>query len=400
MNILEVMADPELFGKQFKPGVLLDTWKPWRAFLTALFALPMDEETLELFRAHTGRTDASARAFNEAFVIVGRRGGKSIIAAAVAVFLACFKNYSDVLAPGEVGVLMVIASDRRQARTIMGYIRALIAGNVLLAQMIVAETKESITLNNCVVIEIHTCSYSTTRGYTLIGVIADEVAFWSTEDSANPDVEVLNALRPGLATTNGLLLAISSPYSRRGELWRNYRLHFGKDSDVLVWKGSSREMNPSLSRAVVAAAYQRDPQSAKSEYGAEFRDDVSGFLSHEMIEACVQTGRHELSPIEGVDYFAFCDPSGGQSDSFTLAIGHQEKGKGVLDVLREVKAPFSPEVVVEEFADGLKRYKVFEIEGDRYAGEWPRSNLRSEGLATAQRKTTRVRFFWKCCRCS
>src|SRR5262249_53992578 len=231
--ILEVMADPELFGKQFKPGVLLDTWKPWRAFLTALFALPMDEETLELFRAHTGRTDASERAFNEAFVIVGRRGGKSIIAAAVAVFLACFKNYSDVLAPGEVGVLMVIASDRRQARTIMGYIRALIAGNVLLAQMIVAETKESITLNNCVVIEIHTCSYSTTRGYTLIGVVADEVAFWSTEDSANPDVEVLNALRPGLATTNGLLLAISSPYSRRGELWRNYRLHFGKDSDVL-----------------------------------------------------------------------------------------------------------------------------------------------------------------------
>src|SRR5262249_862707 len=74
-------------------------------------------------------------------------------------------------------------------------------------------------------------------------------------------------------------------------------------------------------------------------------------------------------------------PSGGQSDSFTLAIGHQEKGKGVLDVLREVKAPFSPEVVVEEFADGLKRYKVFEIEGDRYAGEWPREQFAKRGIS-------------------
>jgi len=41
----------------------------------------------------------------EGWVIVGRRGGKSRIAALVALYLACFRQYRDVLAPGEIGTL-------------------------------------------------------------------------------------------------------------------------------------------------------------------------------------------------------------------------------------------------------------------------------------------------------
>jgi len=35
------------------------------------------------------------------------------------------------------------------------------------------------------------------RGRTFIAVMADETAFWPVGDSANPDVEVINAVRPG-----------------------------------------------------------------------------------------------------------------------------------------------------------------------------------------------------------
>ena len=60
-------------------------------------------------------------------------------------------------------------------------------------------------------------------------------------------------------------------------------------------------------------------------------------------------------------------PSGGSGDSFTLAIAHKEGEIGILDCVREVRPPFSPEAVVQEFADLLKTYRVTKVRGDRYA---------------------------------
>src|SRR4030081_824079 len=44
---------------------------------------------------------------------------------------------------------------------------------------------------------------------------------WLAENSGsvNPDIEIINAVRPGLATTRGPLIIASSPYARRGALW-------------------------------------------------------------------------------------------------------------------------------------------------------------------------------------
>lgn len=393
MNVLQALDDPELFGRTFRRNWRgADTWQPWRAFLGMLFALPLDDEARAIASKHTARSDFPSEPFGEAFVIVGRRGGKSLISALVATFLACFRDYSDVLAPGEVGTLMVIAADRRQARVIFNYISAFLQAPRL-KSMVASQLKESISLTNHVTIEIHTCSFRATRGYTLIGVIADEVAFWNSDDSANPDTEVLNALRPGLATTKGLLLGISSPYAKRGALFQAFRDHYGKPSDVLVWKGSSREMNPTLSMATVAAAYARDAASARAEYGAEFRDDVVGFVPLEIVEACVVRSRFELPPLSDLTYAAFVDPSGGSSDSMTLAIAHRERERAVLDLLREVPAPFSPESVVQEFADTLKRYRISTVTGDRYAGEWPREQFAKRGIHYRPAEKTRSELY-------
>jgi len=53
----------------------------------------------------------------------------------------------------------------------------------------------------------------------------------------------------------------------------------------------------------------------------------------------------------------------------------------VLDVVREVCPPFSPEQVVTDFAALLTRYRVRRVVGDRYAGEWPREQFRKHGLS-------------------
>jgi hypothetical protein len=94
----------------------------------------------------------------------------------------------------------------------------------------------------------------------------------------------------------------------------------------------------------------------------------------------VSIGVRERAPATGVGYVAFCDPSGGSSDSMTLAIAHLEKGVAVLDCVRERKSPFSPESVVAEFADVLKAYHCGSVRGDRYAGEWPRERFGKCGV--------------------
>src|SRR5262249_59038293 len=79
---------------------------------------------------------------------------------------------------------------------------------------------EGVELTSRSRIEVTTCSARSSRGYSFCLVIADEAAFWRSETSVEPDVEVLQAIRPGLATLPGArLLVISSPYARRGALW-------------------------------------------------------------------------------------------------------------------------------------------------------------------------------------
>jgi len=79
-------------------------------------------------------------------------------------------------------------------------------------------------------------------------------------------------------------------------------------------------MNPAADKAEIRKAYEDDPESASAEYGAEFRQGISNYLTQEVLDSCTAFDVHELPPARGVRYQAFCDPSGGSADSYTLAI--------------------------------------------------------------------------------
>ena len=135
-------------------------------------------------------------------------------------------------------------------------------------------------------------------------------------------------------------------------------------------------LNCTVPQSVVDAAMEADPASAAAEYMAEFRTDVETFVSRDVVEAAVVAGRHELPRAERVRYHAFVDPSGGSSDSMTLAIAHMQGTRAILDLIRERRAPFSPDDVVKEFSDTLKAYGIGGVHGDRFAAEWPRERFR------------------------
>ena len=376
-TIINCLKDDNLFKPHF-PG---KSWRSWRIFLRALFGLKMGPKSRAVFQQHT-QLKSIPKNVTEAWLVVSRRGGKSFIAALVAVYLSCFRDYSSVLAPGERATLMVIAADRKQARVIMRYCVGLLESVPMLKALIQAKRAESIDLSNYISIEVHTCSFRTVRGYSIIACVCDEIAFWRSEESANPDTEVLNAVRPGMSNIpNSLLLCISSPYSRRGELWRAYSKHYGKENDnVLVWQATTREMNSTIPQSLIDKALAEDEASASAEYMGQFRTDIEGFVLLEALKAVTISSRKELLPNTQIRYAAFCDPSGGSRDSMTLAIAHKAKDQIVLDCLREAKAPFSPEAVTEEFCQVLKSYRIRVVTGDRYGGTWPSEQFAKRGV--------------------
>ena len=375
-TILDVMKATSLVGP---------SWAAWRVFLKAVFALPMDANEFEMFSRHTEREQPPDEPVDEAWMPVGRRGGKSRIAALVALYLAMRFDMSQ-LAPGELAVIPVIAADRKQARSVLGYLGGLLE-LIEFKPYLHRSLKEAVELHNGVNIEVLTANYRTVRGYTCVGVVCDEVAFWRTDDgSANPDTEVLAALRPSMATVpDAVLLGLSSPYAARGELYAAVERSFGKDDPhVLVWNADTRSMNPAVSEHVIERAFDKDPVAAASEYGQDgrvvFRRDVEAFLDTHAVRAETVEGRRELAPQDSVYYSAFVDPSGGSQDSFTLAIAHSEGDLAVLDAVREVRPPFSPDDVVSDFAKLLKSYGLDVVTGDRYGGQWPRERFQVHGI--------------------
>ena len=373
------LSDPNLLGS----ALAGDTWSAWRAMLIAGMGEALTDAEREIFTRLTGRPREPLQRIEEAAFVVGRRGGKSKAMATLAAYLAGLCEHP--LVHGERGVLLCIAPDQRQATIVLDYAEACFTESPILQQLVAGRSFDTLTLTNGISIEVRAASFRRLRGPTYIAVVADEAAFWHSDDAAaNADSEILTAVRPGLATTGGPLLIASSPYAKTGEVWETYRKHYGAGGDplILVAQGASRDFNPSLSQAVVDRAIERDSAAASAEYLAQFRTDLETFISRETVLACVEAGVQERAPLGGKKYFAFVDPSGGSSDSMTCAIGHLEGDHVVIvDCLREVFAPFDPDSCVDEFVQLLSRYGLRTACGDRYAAEWVAMAFEKRGVS-------------------
>mgnify|MGYP003700527073 CR=1 FL=1 len=380
MNIIEAVDGP--FANWLGDPT---EWRPWRVFLKALAGVPLAEAERPLFSTCTGRTREFSKAPSEAWLVVGRRGRKSAVAAVLGVHAAVHVDWSAVIAPGETARVVIVAVDKGQARIVKSYCEAILASDPALAPLVEATDKESITLRNGIVIQCTANSFRSIRGPAVVAAIFEELAFWRSDESATPDKEVLRAVRPSMLTTKkhgALLIGISSPYAKKGLLYEKYKQHFGDNtSKVLVWQADTQTMNPVVDRDEIEEAYADDPEAAAAEFGAQFRNDIANFLDADLLATLTRHSPLELPPRAGVRYFGFVDPSGGRGDAMTVGIAHQENdGRNVLDLVRAAKAPFDPATVVKEFAALLKEYRIREVTGDAYSGEWCAAAFKEEKI--------------------
>jgi hypothetical protein len=376
----EALTNPALLGKELAG----DSWRPWRTLLIAIMGEELTDDERVVFHSLTGRDREPGRPCREFWGIMGRRSGKSRAISVLLTYIAFYCDHGDTLEAGEHGVALCLARTRDQASIVLNYVRGIISNDPKLKRHVVGETADTIEIKRRGVdlaISVWASSARTVRGPTFVIAVADELAHWQTDETAaNPDTEILRAVRPGLLTTAGMLVCISSPYARKGELFLAYRRHYGPDGDplTLVAKAPTLAMNATVSSREIAVEYERDPEYASAEFGAEFRSDIQAFVVEDALE--IATGVHSLPPVSGVLYAAFCDPSGGRSDSMTLAIAHRRGGDFILDAVHEIKAPFNPDEAVHEFAELLRAYRVSSVTGDAYGGEWPAERFRAHGI--------------------
>jgi hypothetical protein len=105
IDIITACTDPGIFGPWFRDQ---QSFAAWFCFLKVAFGLPLDDAELETFRRCTGRDVPAAVGYLLATLIVGRRGGKSLILALIAAYMAAFYDWSPYLTGGERASIVIL----------------------------------------------------------------------------------------------------------------------------------------------------------------------------------------------------------------------------------------------------------------------------------------------------
>lgn len=396
-NIVHAMESPALFQRWYDGA----SWDGWKSVLRAAYALKMSDQDREFLRTVADR-DPPPQRCKELWIAAGRRSGKDSVASLCAAYAAATFDQGHLLRPGERALILCLATDRSQATICLNYCRSLFTSTPMLRAMVTRETAIGFELSNGCDVEIATASYRAVRGRSIALVVLDECAFYQSESSASPDLEIYRALLPGLASLPGsMLIAISSPYKKGGILYSKFKSDYGKDSaSTLFIRSDTRTLNPLIDQSVIDEAFADDPVAAKAEWGGFFRDDVGNWLSAEVVEAAVDQDVIVRPPVlnKKIKYHGAADPGGGSgADSFTAAVSHlAANGDVVLDALLEIRPPYSPTMAVDQAAKLFKSYGLNSCTGDAYSALWCVEAFAKVGIRYEHSERSRSEIYLDC----
>ena len=123
MNIIEALKDRSLLGASPVFADLM-TWKPWLVFLSAVYGLPLDSESVDLFRRCTGRStyNPPEGGWPEVACIVGRQAGKTRVCSLIVSHESALAEPSR---DGELYALLLAQDWRASIRASFSYVRSL-----------------------------------------------------------------------------------------------------------------------------------------------------------------------------------------------------------------------------------------------------------------------------------
>lgn len=294
LRLIEAIDDPNLLGAAFVP-------------------YPRQREILEAVgdgpRIHV--------------LACGRRGGKSLVGAATAVWDACLRpDLARHLRKGERRYAVCVAVNLAQARLFVAAARSIVEASPMLASLVESANDDAIEFSTGCTIAAFPCTARGGRGWPISTLLLDEFAHHVDGEGNIASDAVWRALTPSCAQFQGeaRIIVASTPYGAEGTFAELFaRARDGELQGAVAHHATSAEMNPRLDADFLRDEFERDPDMYAGEYEARFIGSGGAFLSSDKINAACDGRDDELNPLEATEYIAGLDP-GFHSDPFGLSI--------------------------------------------------------------------------------
>lgn len=292
-----------------------------RAFVKAISGEALAKDEIKLWRAATGRTGLSfwrksytPRSWGEIWLLCGRRSFKTTLGAILTIWEATRRN----VPAGQDWKIPILCPGLRQGKKgSLDVVRSIVKAIPEVAELVVADSVEAMTFATGVEVMALPPKVSLVQGWTCPLIWCDEAANFSQEDTSESNLaDILEAIRPSVATTNGGIYVCSLPGPDIGTIFEKWEQRFNEDA--LVFKASSVEMNPSLERSEeFQKARKRGGPSFQLYWSGEFVKARSGLLPPTLVDAAIMSGRIEIPPAECIGAAAVgCDfATGGDTKS-------------------------------------------------------------------------------------
>ena len=329
---------------------------------------------------------------------LGRRGGKTVAAAAVLVHDALLRpELDEFVRPGEVRYAVVVATRAAQAQAVVAIAKAMVERSPVLSAYLVAATADELIFERpggrrSAILALP-CSSRGGRGLATPTLVFDEFAhFLSDTDGPATADRVFASLVPGMAQFGDLarVVIISTPLGDDNAFARLHRDALaGEIPRAVALQATSLEANPTLSAAYVEAQRRvLSPAEFAAEFEASFEAVSGGFLDLNRIalwtsEPCLlDDGRQTPGRID--DAIVGLDP--GQRDGFGLAVvGHATDAPARLRVAFTAKLDArSINAAVDETARVAHRFSA-PVVTDQYAGSMVVERLQARGVRATVR---------------
>ncbi len=145
--------------------------------------------------------------YNLAVWALGRRSGKTLMAAVVATYAATMlsDSYRKRLRPGERFYIVSVANTADQAKIALTGVKDLINGSPILKPLIVRETTDTLELSNGAVFRALPASSRSGRGMACPLLIFDEIAHALDTEGNSAGGSLYQALSPSVAQFGSLV---------------------------------------------------------------------------------------------------------------------------------------------------------------------------------------------------
>lgn len=279
--------------------------------------IDQDMTEVDLYKFMTGREykEHTAVLFNYLDFIIGRRGGKTTLSAALAAFCVIKEDWSTYLKKTPRATVLIMSVSKEFSQEILEIVRNFFESSPVLSRIIDLTEKNTQSVFNIKVpfiddndkihysrvqIKVGAASKNTSRGIAGCVVLCDEISFWGTDEKlSETDVEILRAVRPSQMQFKDKFLQIklSSPGIKQGILYEEYQKRFELPPNYIVFKAPSWVWNPLMvSEEFLRNELAKDPTGFDSEYRANFVDSLSDFISPELVDQCVVKGQLMMPP--------------------------------------------------------------------------------------------------------